>query len=196
MSKKKTSGGREPQPFTFERLKETYRQDIGAEFPGCFYPDPVTERLSEEDRESYCVSEAGARAPLVPVLPGNLEEAPQGTWLAGFWGYGANSCAYYFVRKNERSHVFLRLPYGGAYGNTGQDAAQVRAFVERYAAFERWALENDIWRWKVDNNMGSVTGWIKHNPSVRESFVRANQRDFRFPNEAGYAPGVESEDEF
>jgi hypothetical protein len=176
-------------PYSFDQLKKEFKKTIGIPFPRVFYPDHSTEPLAPLTRELLCFSQAVANDMPLPIFSDNLEEAPSGAWLAGFWGYGANSYAWYFVRKSHRCHVFLRLFYGGVYGEPAQDGKDVRRWVQRYAAFERWARKNGIQRWRIEIDMGSCRGWIEREPSIREEFSHENQRSFRFPNESGYAPG-------
>ena len=174
-------------PYSFDQLKKEFKKTIGIPFPRVFYPDHSTEPLAPLTRELLCFSQAVANDMPLPIFSDNLEEAPYGAWLAGFWGYGANSYAWYFVRKSHRCHVFLRLFYGGVYGDPAQDAERVRSFLQRYTAFERWVRENGIHRWRIENNMGSCWGWIERDPSNREEFGRDHERAFCFPNEPGYA---------
>jgi hypothetical protein len=63
-----------------------------------------------------------------------LSDAPLGYFVAGFWGYGVNSYAFYYCSVEPGAKVFLRLPYGGVYmGDDERDA--LLDFCERFTAF-------------------------------------------------------------
>jgi hypothetical protein len=65
-----------------------------------------------------------------------LEQAPEGYLLAGFWGHGIQSYAFYYARVDARSRVYFRLPYGGVYTDNERAALKIRAFLTRYFAIE------------------------------------------------------------
>lgn len=55
--------------------------------------------------------------------------------VAGSWGYGLASHAFYLVRKYGAHEHFFRLSFGGAYGDARSDAAEVVRFLRGYARF-------------------------------------------------------------
>lgn len=61
---------------------------------------------------------------------------PIGYCQVGFWGYGTNSFAFYLAWIRPRSRVYLRLPFGGIYGNLRVDAQRVREFLLAFLEFE------------------------------------------------------------
>jgi hypothetical protein len=66
-----------------------------------------------------------------PMTPGFLDE-PAEYVLAGYWGHGVNSWAFYYVGRWSDHRVFFRLAFGGVYGDTARDAAFARDFLARY----------------------------------------------------------------
>ncbi|MCW8890548.1 MAG: hypothetical protein OQL20_07820 [Sedimenticola sp.] len=51
----------------------------------------------------------------------------------GFWGYGENSHAFYYVNMTEQQTIWLRLPYGGAYNDLTRDAEHIAALLQSLA---------------------------------------------------------------
>lgn len=164
----------------FSRLKQRFVKEIGVRFPAALEPDPAREPLSAESTDLLAFSEAiSGRLPL-PSVDG-FEGAPLGTWLAGFWGYGVNSYAFYFARKDERREVYLRLAYGGVYGKPLGDARQAREFIDRYLGFEDWASPRAR-RWSVLSDMGGGLVRLELNDGTRGKYFD-DGGGFRFPNE-------------
>lgn len=69
-----------------------------------------------------------------PMTPGFLDR-PAEYVLAGYWGHGINSWAFYYVGRWAGHRVFFRLGYGGVYGDSARDAAYARDFLARYQEF-------------------------------------------------------------
>jgi hypothetical protein len=65
-----------------------------------------------------------------------ISSEDKGYFLIGFWGYGANSYAFYYSRIDEWSHIFFRLPYGGVYSNIEENKTQIHKFLKSYFKFE------------------------------------------------------------
>lgn len=188
----RSSRAAKPTPYTFESLVADYRAHYGVEYPTVFHPDPKTEPLcTVKNFGRLCVSEAAAAAPNLPVFGDNLERAPCGSWLSGFWGYGTNSYAWHFVRKDEKRFVFLRLGYGGYYTDPKSCVSGTLRDVARYEAFEKWAAAQCVSRWAVIMDMGSEFGWVEWDHSRREWFGPKPGEGGRvaLPNEPGYEPG-------
>lgn len=165
----------------FEQLKVSFKKSFGLEYPPIFLPDPRNEPLSSKTDDYHLACSAAVDdCETFPVIPVNFDAAPRGIWLAGYWGHGVNSYAWYFVRKDARREVFLRLFYGGVYGDEKRDAANVRAFVERYVAFEEWTGGR---RFRFVNDMGYCEGWIEGNGGQLEKVTHGLGKEFRFPNE-------------
>jgi tetratricopeptide (TPR) repeat protein len=167
----------------FQALKADFAKTFGLEFPPSLEPDKDQEPMHPLSNGILAFSRAVKQeGVLLPVMPDNFEAAPRGTWMVGQWGYGANSYAFYFVRKDSRREIFLRLFYGGAYGNPTEDAAHVKTFLERYIAFEAWAGTN-LKRWRIENNMGDCLGWIEYPDERREELGHGLAGNFQLPNE-------------
>jgi hypothetical protein len=74
----------------------------------------------------------------VPMTPA-FAEPPGDYCMAGHWGHGVNSWAFYLIERRGAHKVFFRLPYGGAYGDPSRDAARAVRFLASYQSFrERW----------------------------------------------------------
>lgn len=71
------------------------------------------------------------------IGPGtDLRSVPIGYFMVGFWGYGINSHAFYYCRKDALSMIFLRLGYGGYDMDNEEAAAQIRQFLPALFAFD------------------------------------------------------------
>jgi hypothetical protein len=80
---------------------------------------------------------------------------PDGYFLAGFWGHGCNSYAFYWCVADARQRVFLRLPYGGVYMNAKTAGAEVLSVLCSYAAFWSHPVAAEITRLAAVSSMGS-----------------------------------------
>jgi hypothetical protein len=65
----------------------------------------------------------------------------EGYFQIGFWGHGVNSYAFYYVRDDPRSRVYLRLPFGGVYMDNEENATRIARFLPALFEFERTQLE-------------------------------------------------------
>lgn len=79
----------------------------------------------------------GIGGPL-PIVP-EFRDEPGDYVLVGHWGRGGASEAVYVVERRGPHRVFLRLPWGGAYGNPERDAARVREAIASWAELRRVA---------------------------------------------------------
>jgi hypothetical protein len=115
-----------------QKLKNKFREWIGMDIPPSMLPKVKVFRAGKEIGENllYGSSVALERLPryLTPAVVDLLRGVPDGLYLAGFWGYGVNSYAFYYCVVDSWRQVFFRLSYGGAYSDTGEDAAAIRAF--------------------------------------------------------------------
>lgn len=166
----------------FARVRENFEKAFGMPFPEVFLPHPDREPLSRRGDEHLAASQVFDEGLKLPVNSNGFDDAPVGTWATGHWGYGTNSYAWYFIRKDERRRVFLRLFWGGAYGDPVSDAACVREFTQRYGAFEKWA-EGHLTAWSIEDDMGSCWGWVEREPGVRTPLEPGFEGRFIFPNE-------------
>lgn len=78
----------------------------------------------------------------------------------GFWGHGVNSYAFYFIEKRGAHRCFLRLRYGGAYGDPAEDAVRVLAFLRAYGRF-RDAREGALAASSIVHEMGQSTAELR-----------------------------------
>ncbi|MCB1158367.1 MAG: hypothetical protein H7A25_08185 [Leptospiraceae bacterium] len=72
-----------------------------------------------------------------------LFEAPEGYLLAGYWGHGVNSTAFYYCRVTDWSRIFLRLPYGGIY-QTDEDVDFLRSYLLAFFQFMKTLEKQDV----------------------------------------------------
>ena len=108
-----------------------------------------------------------------------IEEAPEGYLLVGFWGYGVNSEAFYYSRVDHRARVFFRLPFGNVYNGGSDEAADVRAFLESWAAFEV-AVAGDLSRLIAVDSMGSGRYEIEYSDGVTRQWPKPTPSIPRF----------------
>lgn len=57
-------------------------------------------------------------------------------FLMGFWGHGVNSYAFYYLRADSKSNIFLRLPYGGAYMDNDKEKVCIKNYLTRFFSLE------------------------------------------------------------
>ena len=58
-----------------------------------------------------------------------------GLGMVGFWGYGANSYAFYYSCDDASNKTCLRLPYGGVYTDSERCAEMIADFIPALVAF-------------------------------------------------------------
>ena len=94
----------------------------------------------------------GLRIESPPMVPEFLETAGDYV-IAGSWGRGFNSYAFYFVEKRGEHRRFFRLQSGGVYTNPEACAKEIVAFL---GAYERWKNEQEpsLEASTLINNMG------------------------------------------
>jgi len=84
----------------------------------------------------------------------SIEDTPVGYGLAGFWGHGANSYAFYFQTVTDNVRIFARLPYGGVYMDNAQCQVEIRQYLSALLEFE----SNDLSRYDKLTTIESM-GW-------------------------------------
>ncbi len=57
-------------------------------------------------------------------------------FLMGFWGHGVNSYAFYYLRADSKSNIFLRLPYGGVYMDNDKEKVRIKNYLTRFFSLE------------------------------------------------------------
>jgi hypothetical protein len=86
-------------------------------------------------RESFWVDDRMSPVPAHPPMTPDFEPDRPDYLMAGRWGHGVQSHAFYWIDVDAAHRCFFRLPHGGAYSDEEADIASVRAFLEGYAAF-------------------------------------------------------------
>ncbi len=70
----------------------------------------------------------------VPLVQGDIDrffrDSPVGTYRLGFWGHGINSYALYLQSRSELSTVFLRIGFGGHFGDNLEDLAKANSYLK------------------------------------------------------------------
>ena len=98
-------------------------------------------------------------------------DAPrEGYFLIGFWGHGVNSYAFYYVRDDPRSRVYLRLPYGGVYMDNDENATRISRFLPALFEFERKQLEAGSTLMAVDS-MGAGNYCVTTKAGMRMEYA-------------------------
>lgn len=54
---------------------------------------------------------------------------PVGTYRIGYWGHGANSYGIYLQSRSDVSTLFLRLYFGGIYGDNAEALARINSYL-------------------------------------------------------------------
>jgi len=73
----------------------------------------------------------------VPRIQGDIdrffEDTPVGTYRLGFWGHGINSYALYLQSRSAHTTVFLRMPFGGHFGDNVEQLTTANSYLEDLA---------------------------------------------------------------
>lgn len=118
-------------------------------------PLPLEAALSVERVADHVWMSERAKASLgsPPMMP-ELPDLGGDYVVAGHWGYGTSSWAFYWIEVRGTHQRFFRLPWGGAYGDAGADAAHVRAYLAGYDAWRR-ASEGGLRESRIVSDMGA-----------------------------------------
>lgn len=73
-----------------------------------------------------------------------LRHALEGHSMAGFWGQGGDSESFYYVRADQRSRIWFRLPFGGANMDNDDLAVAIRDFLTAFARFDAWLASRAV----------------------------------------------------
>jgi len=122
-------------------------------------------------------SKSAAKNPhlLDPPFMEFIASAPGGYSLVGFWGYGANSYAFYYSIVSSWKKVWFRLPYGGVYSDNKSLANDILKFFPKYFDFQE-KLSGKVKKLIAMESMGD--GYYKillpddRTLEVRESLLR------------------------
>lgn len=139
-----------------DKAKSLFTKYFGMPFPDALLPDCAVHPLGESG--VLFGSESVTDHQVLTAHVEFLESAPSGYYMIGFWGYGANSYAFYYVRVDERRKIYLRLPYGGAYSDTEEEANDIRRFFEGYLEFEEIIRRKDASLLAYES-MGCLPTW-------------------------------------
>jgi hypothetical protein len=111
---------------------------IGMPFPMEMVPGITLAPIFQGEHALALVgSPAAIENPYVTDPREFIQKAPDGYLMIGFWGYGVNSYAFYYVAADAWRKVYLRLPYGGAYMDNEEMARLIRQFLPSYLALEK-----------------------------------------------------------
>jgi hypothetical protein len=121
------------------------------------------------------------------LVQGHIQQfqtsTPQGYFLSGFWGHGANSYAFYYQVVDAWQRIFFRLPYGGVYMNEKKCARDIRNFLKQYIALQS-KLKSSLKSWIAIESMGE--GYYKavlnngETIELNESLLRCDNIRERF----------------
>src|SRR5204862_2515002 len=95
-----------------------------------------------------------------------LEQRRDGYFLIGFWGHGVNTYAFYYVRDDGKSRIYLRLAYGGVYMDNDERARRIAAFLPAFFDFERREISAGSALVAVDS-----MGWGDYRVTTREGLL-------------------------
>jgi hypothetical protein len=132
-------------------LCDVFRQELKVDLPLALPPDcvPVT-----PDGLLVGSTDAAQRPLLAQGDISRFLSVADGYFLAGFWGHGINSYAFYWCVADTRQRVFLRLPYGGVYMDAETTGAEVLSALRGYAAFWTHPAAAEVTRLVVVSAMG------------------------------------------
>lgn len=91
-----------------------------------------------------------------PMVP-EFSDAADNYAIAGLWGHGVNSSAFYFVEKRGGHQRFFRLMCGGGYGHYKTEKRDLLAYLDGYRA----------WREKNEDRLQSST--LIHNMGINKA---------------------------
>lgn len=129
-------------------FRDWFQRRFGAPFP-----IPLEVGLEKKGDAFWSTPEYSGSAPMVPSFDEELERYV----LAGEWGRGVNTYAFYFVEKRGPHRRFFRIFSGGVYGSAGDAAKEVIAFLSGYEA----------WRSSAEAKLAGST--LIHNLDVTEA---------------------------
>jgi hypothetical protein len=131
-----------------KKLRSLFRKEIGIPIPQEILLDELLVPLdgkNEADSLLWGTKIALGDNYLIQGHIGDfIKSCPEGYYLIGFWGHGANSYAFYYSRVDNWKKILFRLPYGGVYMDNKLMAKQVREFLENYIEFEQSLVPTTI----------------------------------------------------
>jgi hypothetical protein len=123
-----------------DKLQRAFEEAFGIPFSTCPLPECDLFPMGEDQIEDELLfgSEEALKTPILRAgdIDTFMVKCLPGFFMVGFWGHGVNSYAFYYSRIDERSKIYFRLPYGGAYMNNEEAARQIARFVPAFFAYE------------------------------------------------------------
>jgi hypothetical protein len=121
-----------------DKLKTTFEETFKLPFSILSIPEKDLVPADSREESMLFRSRSGPKRDFLLGDIGYLiNDCPPGFLLVGFWGYGANSYAFYYSRTDEWSKIYFRLGYGGVYADTQAEAKAINKFFMNYFPFER-----------------------------------------------------------
>jgi hypothetical protein len=109
-------------PLPLDRFRQAFETMVSAPLPaGLPFPDVVY------GHEHFITDGAPFDRNWLLGGVGTAFDVPRPAFFAGFWGYGVNSYAFYYVSVTRSHRVHLRLGFGGAYDDPVRDRAELCA---------------------------------------------------------------------
>ncbi|WP_216904427.1 hypothetical protein [Synechococcus sp. CCY 9618] len=143
-----------PRPFS--TLEALYAERIGVPLPRDLLSGKPMHWM---DQKLFGSEEArGLLYTVQSMITDFLEEAPEGYLTMGFWGHGMNSHAFYHQRVEPGCRVFLRLPHGGIFDDSGEDSRRIREVMDWLPGFLA-ALRPRVRHLELVDSMGAA--WMR-----------------------------------
>lgn len=90
------------------------------------------------------------------IVRGNIERFFEKNWnkyfLMGFWGYGLNNHAFYYLRSDSKRKIYFKLPYGGVSGDINKQKKRINKFLVRFFEIDK-ELNDDLEYLKISQSM-------------------------------------------
>lgn len=119
---------------------------------GAPFPVQLKVRLVKLDGDVWVSENLAGAVEHPPMVPGFLDE-PSEYAMAGEWGRGVNSYAFYLVEKRDPHRRFFRLPSGGAYTRPEESKREILAYLQGYETWRR-TQEGQLAQSLLIHNMG------------------------------------------
>ena len=122
---------REPQ-----NISELCMAYFGQPFPDSLYPGEAFKPLEGFNGLIFATNEVGETPCLIPEQRDQVcRQHLRAYSFAGLWGYGANSSAFYYVSFSFERSIWLRLPFGGLYGDSQKQAQKIMCILNSLSTY-------------------------------------------------------------
>jgi len=139
-----------------------FRTKYGADFP------VVLDRtLVKHDQQVWISENLAGKIQFPPMVP-EFRAEPEYA-MAGEWGRGVNSYAFYLVEQRGTHRRFFRISSGGAYGRPEQDARSVCEYLEGYQRWRRF--ESSLASSTIVCNMGDSSAELVSSSGAHISYA-------------------------